>query len=130
MLFLFFQAEDGIRYLTVTGVQTCALPISRSFPGGGACTHPRARRARRAILRPHDFRGNGRLPQRLCASDRAAVGGAGLRTGRRDAVPIAMGRGLLAAGPLLVAAGGLAGNPVGEANGTPSPPTVGRPKVG
>src|SRR2546430_15665762 len=25
---LFFQAEDGIRYLTVTGVQTCALPIS------------------------------------------------------------------------------------------------------
>src|SRR2546430_3662802 len=23
------QAEDGIRYLTVTGVQTCALPISR-----------------------------------------------------------------------------------------------------
>src|SRR5256886_4278745 len=26
---LFFQAEDGIRDLTVTGVQTCALPISR-----------------------------------------------------------------------------------------------------
>src|SRR2546430_10307058 len=24
---LFFQAEDGIRDLTVTGVQTCALPI-------------------------------------------------------------------------------------------------------
>src|SRR2546430_4334972 len=28
-LFFFFQAEDGIRDLTVTGVQTCALPISR-----------------------------------------------------------------------------------------------------
>src|SRR5205085_4599771 len=26
----FFQAEDGIRGLTVTGVQTCALPISFS----------------------------------------------------------------------------------------------------
>src|SRR2546430_17614312 len=26
----FFQAEDGIRDLTVTGVQTCALPISVS----------------------------------------------------------------------------------------------------
>src|SRR5205085_4430552 len=26
----FFQAEDGIRDLTVTGVQTCALPISRT----------------------------------------------------------------------------------------------------
>src|SRR2546430_3782377 len=30
MIFFFFQAEDGIRDLTVTGVQTCALPISRA----------------------------------------------------------------------------------------------------
>src|SRR5690349_21929369 len=29
--FFFFQAEDGIRDLYVTGVQTCALPIS-PFP--------------------------------------------------------------------------------------------------
>src|SRR2546430_12902150 len=28
--FFFFQAEDGIRDLTVTGVQTCALPICKS----------------------------------------------------------------------------------------------------
>src|SRR5204863_3542279 len=28
--FFFFQAEDGIRDLYVTGVQTCALPISIS----------------------------------------------------------------------------------------------------
>src|SRR5690349_23055028 len=28
-LYFFFQAEDGIRDLYVTGVQTCALPISR-----------------------------------------------------------------------------------------------------
>ena len=27
-LFFFFQAEDGIRDIGVTGVQTCALPIS------------------------------------------------------------------------------------------------------
>src|SRR3712207_8490677 len=27
MLFFFFQAEDGIRDIGVTGVQTCALPI-------------------------------------------------------------------------------------------------------
>src|SRR5688572_33423939 len=32
MWFFFFQAEDGIRDLTVTGVQTCALPI---YPGVG-----------------------------------------------------------------------------------------------
>src|SRR2546430_5938052 len=41
VVFFFFQAEDGIRDLTVTGVQTCALPISRrSLPRGfhsGAC---------------------------------------------------------------------------------------------
>src|SRR2546429_1936122 len=30
--FFFFQAEDGIRDVAVTGVQTCALPICRSLP--------------------------------------------------------------------------------------------------
>src|SRR2546429_7163984 len=30
-LFFFFQAEDGIRDVAVTGVQTCALPISCFF---------------------------------------------------------------------------------------------------
>src|SRR5205085_6614945 len=30
IFFFFFQAEDGIRDLTVTGVQTCALPIYRA----------------------------------------------------------------------------------------------------
>src|SRR5437879_11470800 len=29
--FLFFQAEDGIRDTSVTGVQTCALPILGAF---------------------------------------------------------------------------------------------------
>ena len=28
IFFFFFQAEDGIRDIGVTGVQTCALPIS------------------------------------------------------------------------------------------------------
>src|SRR5256886_11633831 len=32
LLCVFFQAEDGIRDLTVTGVQTCALPISARTP--------------------------------------------------------------------------------------------------
>src|SRR5256885_15966880 len=30
LFFFFFQAEDGIRDYKVTGVQTCALPISSS----------------------------------------------------------------------------------------------------
>ena len=34
-MFFFFQAEDGIRDRLVTGVQTCALPISNAgFPAG------------------------------------------------------------------------------------------------
>src|SRR5256886_10339265 len=43
--FFFFQAEDGIRDLTVTGVQTCALPISHRHRARGR--HRRARRAGR-----------------------------------------------------------------------------------
>src|SRR5436190_10411277 len=38
-LLFFFQAEDGIRVHCVTGVQTCALPISFSaMPAGPAST--------------------------------------------------------------------------------------------
>src|SRR2546429_1835770 len=33
IIFFFFQAEDGIRDVAVTGVQTCALPISRTPEG-------------------------------------------------------------------------------------------------
>src|SRR5690606_39437145 len=36
-LIFFFQAEDGIRDFHVTGVQTCALPIS---PSGAICSPP------------------------------------------------------------------------------------------
>src|SRR2546422_4141397 len=34
ILFFFFQAEDGIRDVAVTGVQTCALPISSAGSPG------------------------------------------------------------------------------------------------
>src|SRR5256885_12378769 len=33
LFFFFFQAEDGIRDYKVTGVQTCALPISNGLIG-------------------------------------------------------------------------------------------------
>src|SRR5256885_3804363 len=36
VLFFFFQAEDGIRDYKVTGVQTCALPIS-ALCGKASC---------------------------------------------------------------------------------------------
>src|SRR2546430_17258143 len=60
--FFFFQAEDGIRDLTVTGVQTCALPISR-----GDLLWPRSSAFARGS-RPH-------------------VGGAGVADSLRGALP-------------------------------------------
>src|SRR5712664_53192 len=38
--FCFFLAEDGIRALIVTGVQTCALPISAALLDGRAYVLP------------------------------------------------------------------------------------------
>src|SRR5205807_4816153 len=46
VFFFFFQAEDGIRDYKVTGVQTCALPISPS-----PCATPGARCGRRSTRR-------------------------------------------------------------------------------
>src|SRR2546427_9253858 len=43
VFFFFFQAEDGIRDLTVTGVQTCDLPIS--WPDCSSANQPAAARA-------------------------------------------------------------------------------------
>src|SRR5256886_5347061 len=47
-----FQAEGGIRDLTVTGVQTCALPISLSrlapAPNNAARSRPSGKKPRRA----------------------------------------------------------------------------------
>src|SRR5438445_13303073 len=37
-IIFFFQAEDGIRDIGVTGVQTCALPIYSAWPSGERCT--------------------------------------------------------------------------------------------
>src|SRR2546429_4112297 len=45
--FFFFQAEDGIRDVAVTGVQTCALPICpRTRPSWPPRSRPRGSRRR------------------------------------------------------------------------------------
>src|SRR5205807_6497699 len=49
-VFFFFQAEDGIRDYKVTGVQTCALPISDGVRYGRDYGRARARSARSGIL--------------------------------------------------------------------------------
>src|SRR2546429_6581375 len=48
--FFFFQAEDGIRDVAVTGVQTCALPIF-SVPGSTG-TPAEVASLRAAVLSP------------------------------------------------------------------------------
>src|SRR5689334_23598081 len=78
--FFFFQAEDGIRLGTVTGVQTCALPISRRakpvsrlISVANAMPHERettaasdssGRPARRLGAGPRGSRGGGAVPVR------------------------------------------------------------------
>src|SRR5207302_3164346 len=80
-----FQAEDGIRDFHVTGVQTCALPISRHPQSAGRqavkadalqvewLTHYRARRK-------SQFQHTGRLHRRTIGAD--------LRLGGREAASL------------------------------------------
>src|ERR1041385_2650852 len=49
IVFFFFQAEDGIRDVAVTGVQTCALPIWRKCRCG--CAGERGRSAAGPVAR-------------------------------------------------------------------------------
>src|SRR5258708_25408632 len=51
LVLFFFQAEDGIRDDLVTGVQTCALPISGVRAGPWAWGGDRLRRAQSWHLR-------------------------------------------------------------------------------
>src|SRR5258708_15216170 len=52
MLFFFFQAEDGIRDDLVTGVQTCALPISNVFRSVGTASGIAAPTERNTLAYP------------------------------------------------------------------------------
>src|SRR5437764_4720115 len=77
--FFFFQAEDGIRDTSVTGVQTCALPI---FP----VARVRARNGL-ALERDHDKRALG-----LEARTRRTGSRAGPRLLRRPRTAVEIGR--------------------------------------
>src|SRR6266496_3416941 len=66
----FFQAEDGIRDLYVTGVQTCALPICGCDPAGRATgdAHSRERdRERRREGREQADPGGDDHPRSVCS---------------------------------------------------------------
>src|SRR3989441_2755946 len=88
----FFQAEDGIRDKLVTGVQTCALPISFAALGRGAVTQER-------LLSSHTGRASGFLWGRA-VPERNATGHAELLCAGYSiscAVPLAL-RGALVSG--------------------------------
>src|SRR5438445_9431863 len=51
IFFFFFQAEDGIRDIGVTGVQTCALPISRAASTRASSSSLQSGRPRRCSAR-------------------------------------------------------------------------------
>src|SRR6266508_1842443 len=117
MLFFFFQAEDGIRDGHVTGVQTCALPISPAAWSG-------SRRSRTGA--PPGWSGGGRRPRRrsrrrsarapppqpwrsAVAAGRAAVAALAARAGRAGPAKAASS---VTRGPCSTAAGPGAAVPV------------------
>src|SRR5690606_39440652 len=51
-VFFFFQAEDGIRDFHVTGVQTCALPISANTVITGTAAASVSNRRNRSVAPP------------------------------------------------------------------------------
>src|SRR5208282_3474963 len=76
LFFFFFQAEDGIRDATVTGVQTCALPIL-----GEVCEIPQLRSTDR---KREDVRATeAPNPRSICIPIEASFSHAYIRTGHR-----------------------------------------------
>src|SRR2546421_7709948 len=78
--FFFFQAEDGIRDLIVTGVQTCALPIYPDFVAQSRECLATSLDARAVALR--------RLGERERRGVRVGEAGVGLPRGSADVVDV------------------------------------------
>src|SRR2546421_9442940 len=81
LVFFFFQAEDGIRDLIVTGVQTCALPICAGRAGRAPARDDPPRAAQ------GDSQGarRGRRGRRRRRAAQAS-GGAGAARGRQEEI--------------------------------------------
>src|SRR6266576_2925620 len=101
--FFFFQAEDGIRDLYVTGVQTCALPILRRVAGcadgwWGVLTGTGDRRARGVRhFRDRAADGSRRGPAHTGVDVRRRARGGGGGAGR-NADELGAAEGVVAAG--------------------------------
>src|SRR5256885_8642911 len=107
--FFFFQAEDGIRDYKVTGVQTCALPIS--LPASTTCQPAWLKLlAHASPVIPSSFV----LPALACRPAAGAFAWS-CRTGRAWRAVSAIGAGRLAA-PACQPGAGPAGPEIGRAH--------------
>src|SRR6266498_4981182 len=88
----FFQAEDGIRDADVTGVQTCALPISGPALLAGRAPGLASRGGDRAVHRPAADRAVHDLPGPAAPAQRPVSGAGG------DAAAPAAGNAVLQVG--------------------------------
>src|SRR2546425_4913346 len=111
--FFFFQAEDGIRDKLVTGVQTCALPISPGSPAARASAS-----ARRSGRRTAGRCGRSR-PSTVRTGDRGGAGRARCPTRGR-------GRGRRERAPRSRASGRTRGTTGADAGGAGGGPAAGR----
>src|SRR2546430_4980586 len=82
----FFQAEDGIRDLTVTGVQTCALPISARLRKLWAIAATMLKRAKSNIDRMSSRRRSWRAVSVVRTGELAAYASAKMETRDRKSV--------------------------------------------
>src|SRR5260370_11023883 len=86
-LVFFFQAEDGIRDSSVTGVQTCALPISCGYVGGTAKATSGYRASGTCLAdRPAADRRGGPHPSARRLGRTIPIGGRGNRRDRKSVV--------------------------------------------
>src|SRR5207248_7856006 len=72
---VFFQAEDGIRYRTVTGVQTCALPIFIGILAGSGHLDAGERDLFLHCARSYSGLADLAVPAWLLCASRVAIGG-------------------------------------------------------
>src|SRR5207249_7817063 len=84
--FFFFQAEDGIRDRNVTGVQTCALPISKAedlIRPVAPTTQPKEQKPASAVTRVELPNGTVLLVKRITTTPLVSVNMYGLRSEER-----------------------------------------------
>src|SRR5260370_6139804 len=94
LFFFFFQAEDGIRYSSVTGVQTCALPICITIDlevDGYAYSPAYSLFFVLKVVLASRKTGHSRVGERVSGENSVAVKRGGVFTGEHQLIAAALG---------------------------------------